>query len=78
MLDILLIIVANTIRCADYLRRINMRLIIYILLLGLIILTGAQFFKDYGKAQPQKSFNQAQEIIQQQQDLLNLDASALE
>ena len=55
-----------------------MRLIIYILLLGLIILTGAQFFKDYGKAQPQKSFNQAQEIIQQQQDLLNLDASALE
>ena len=55
-----------------------MRLIVYILLLGLIILTGAQFFKDYGNAETQHNFNQAQEIIQQQQDLLDLDASALE
>lgn len=55
-----------------------MRLIVYILLLGLIILTGAQFFKDYGNAETQHNFNQAQEIIQQQQDLLDLDASTLE
>ena len=36
-----------------------MRLIVYILLLGLIILTGAQFFKDYGNAETQHNFNQA-------------------
>ncbi len=54
----------------------SMRLIVYILLLGMIVLTGAQFFKDYGNADAQKSFMQAKEMLQEQ-ELKSLDASVL-
>ena len=54
-----------------------MRFVVYVLLILILLCCGALAFKIYENTVQNQEFNQTQEIIQQQ-NLLDLDASALE